>query len=1074
MPTPKRFTNRPGRPGFAPRALFGPAAALAIPGLLAFVSTLGNAPRVAASSDAEMQRSLDRQFTTTVRPFLKTYCAPCHGKADSEAALNVETYGNLAAVIGDDTHWNHILDKLAAGQMPPSTARKQPSAVEREAVLAWINAMRQWEALQRKDTGDPGPVLARRLSNAEYDYTIRDLTGVDLHPTREFPVDPANQEGFDNSGESLTLSGALVKKYVDSATDIANHMVLTSTGITFATHPVLVETDQDKFCILRIVDFYKHQPTDFADYFAAAWRYRYRDVLHTPKASLASLAADAHISPRYLTLVWETLNGSDNAVGPLATLRTKWNALPPPDSANPGAPRDGCTALRDWVAGLRKKVACRFDNLQVPNGFSTGGQVFVLWKDRQYAWHRRGFEPTALQAGGVPQTHVIPAHKSKGPKDPDRPEKTVSDPVDPDLFVPEDDAARAPYLAAFKEFSSVFPDAFYISERGRMFVNEPGDAGRLLSAGLHNSMGYFRDDNPLDELILDDAGRRKLDTLWQDFDMVASVPERMQLEFCVYERAESGTITDPEFNFARAEDKSTLSNEKLKLLGDLYYAKAKRNGGQPAALDAITDFFNRVPVRIRTVEQQRLAAEPLQRNALIEFAHRAYRRPLTVAEHADILAFYEQLRHKDGLTHENAMRNSVVRILLSPNFLFRMDSESSPIAEAMPNRSDARLQLARAGVPVGKRRGAPTPAPTAGTALEPLSDYDLASRLSYFLWSSMPDDELLAHAAAGDLHRPDVLTAQTRRMLKDPKVRSLALEFGANWLDFRRFDQENAVDRNRFPTFTNDLRSAMFEEPVRFLTDIFQNNRPVVNMIYGKYTFVNPVLAQHYGIPDKAKATDSWTRVDDADRYGRGGMLPMAVFLTKNSPGLRTSPVKRGYWVVKRLLGEYIPPPPATVPALPKDESQMGDLTLRMALARHRQDPACAGCHARFDSYGLVFEGYGPIGELRTHDLGGKPVDARAPFPGGSEYEGVSGLQGFIGKQRQKDFVNTIDRKLYSYALGRTLQPSDTPTLSRIYGHVVTGNYRFDSLVESIVTSQQFRYRRAPAPRPATVALGRN
>jgi hypothetical protein len=353
MPTPKRFTNRPGRPGFAPRALFGPAAALAIPGLLAFVSTLGNAPRVAASSDAEMQRSLDRQFTTTVRPFLKTYCAPCHGKADSEAALNVETYGNLAAVIGDDTHWNHILDKLAAGQMPPSTARKQPSAVEREAVLAWINAMRQWEALQRKDTGDPGPVLARRLSNAEYDYTIRDLTGVDLHPTREFPVDPANQEGFDNSGESLTLSGALVKKYVDSATDIANHMVLTSTGITFATHPVLVETDQDKFCILRIVDFYKHQPTDFADYFAAAWRYRYRDVLHTPKASLASLAADAHISPRYLTLVWETLNGSDNAVGPLATLRTKWNALPPPDSANPGAPRDGCTALRDWVAGLR-------------------------------------------------------------------------------------------------------------------------------------------------------------------------------------------------------------------------------------------------------------------------------------------------------------------------------------------------------------------------------------------------------------------------------------------------------------------------------------------------------------------------------------------------------------------------------------------------------------------------------------------------------------------------------------------------------------------------------------------------
>src|SRR5205823_11682506 len=171
------------------------------------------------------------------------------------------------------------------------------------------------------------------------------------------------------------------------------------------------------------------------------------------------------------------------------------------------------------------------------------------------------------------------------------PDQTVSDPVDADLFVPQEAAARAAYVMAFNRFCSVFPDTFYVAERGRMFVDEPGDKGRLLSAGLHNSMGYFRDDGPLMELILDEKGRRELDRLWLDFDTVAFVPERMHLEFFVYERAEAGTITDPEFNFARAEDKNATSEEMIKKLADLYLAKAKRNGGEPKTLQAIEDHF---------------------------------------------------------------------------------------------------------------------------------------------------------------------------------------------------------------------------------------------------------------------------------------------------------------------------------------------------------------------------------------------------------------------------------------------------------------------------------------------------
>jgi hypothetical protein len=319
----------------------------------------------------------------------------------------------------------------------------------------------------------------------------------------------------------------------------------------------------------------------------------------------------------------------------------------------------------------------------------------------------------------------------------------------------------------------------------------------------------------------------------------------------------------------------------------------------------------------------------------------------------------------------------------------------------------------------------------------------------------MPDEELLAHAGAGDLQSPEVLIAQARRMLKDDRASGLALEFAGNWLDFRRFDENNTVDRERFPSFNNDLREAMFQEPVRFIEDVFRNNGSVLDLLYGKHTFVNAILARHYGMPDVVGDSDRWVRVDDARQYGRGGLLPMSVFLTQNAPGLRTSPVKRGYWVVRRVLGETIPPPPANVPELPHDEAKL-DLPLREMLARHRESPSCASCHARFDSLGLAFEGYGPIGEKRSHDLAGHPVDSRAIFPGGFQGAGFDGVLDYIRQHRQKDFLDNLSRKLLAFALGRSLQLSDEPEIERMQTKLVANGYRFTPLVETIVSSPQF------------------
>jgi hypothetical protein len=241
---------------------------------------------------------------------------------------------------------------------------------------------------------------------------------------------------------------------------------------------------------------------------------------------------------------------------------------------------------------------------------------------------------------------------------------------------------------------------------------------------------------------------------------------------------------------------------------------------------------------------------------------------------------------------------------------------------------------------------------------------------------------------------------------------------------------------------------------------VLQQNRSALDFLYAKYTFVNGPLAKHYGIDLPNLGTNDWVRVDDAAKYGRGGILPMAVFLTKNAPGLRTSPVKRGHWVVRNVLGEQIPPPPPTVPALPADESKLGDLTLRDALARHRDDKACAGCHARFDSYGLVFEGFGPIGERRTLDLGGKPVDTKAEFLDGAEESGVEGLRHYIKLHRENDFLNTLCQQLLAYGLGRTLILSDDSTIREMRAKLAANGFRFNTLVESIVTSPQFLNKR--------------
>ncbi len=987
-----------------------------------FIRGLDHATTFGADSIPE---TLERDFSEMVLPFLQNHCLACHGSKKQEGKLDLSDNLSLAAVVRNHRVWEHVVERLVAEEMPPPSESKQPSAELRKAVIAWSRTLSDYEA--RRNAGDPGTVLARRLSNAEFDNTIRDLTGRDIRPTKEFPVDPANEAGFDNSGESLTMSPALVKKYLAAARSVADHLVLTPAGIVFAPDAAVTETDRDKFCVHQIVDFYNQHEVDYADYFFAAWQFQHRERLGRPHAALSDFAtapgkplsqepsaSQKHerridddsiipgskasaLSAKYLETIWTALSTPEE-VGPLAELQNEWKHVsslfdgqplindPSTPTAAPAPDwrpevRRGCEKLRELVLALRKGLDPKIDKLHLKGG-SDGSQPLVLWWNRRIAAARRNY---------------------------------VGDGQDTAL-----DAAR-------RRFCRVFPNQFAVTSRGHYADPNLGVNVRLLTAGFHLMQGYFRDDEPLCELVLDQSDKAELDLLWQTLNLVTLVPIRQYKDFLFFERAEPPQFADePEFDFARPENKDVTSQSKLGRMRDLYLKKARKKNASPQVIEAIETYFATMSADVRWIERTQIEAQPTHLKALVQFAERAFRRPLSSEDRNDLLKFYHSLRDNEGLSHEEAVRDSIASVLLSPQFCYRFDLASP------------------------------------GDAVRPLSDNELASRLSYFLWSSMPDRELLSPSERGNLREPAVLMTHARRMLRDQRIRGLASEFAGNWLDFRRFEEHNSVDRERFPSFTNELRQAMFEEPLQFFINVASHNRSVLDFLDADYIYVNPLLAKHYGmnIEHLGASDDGWVQVDRANEFGRGGLLAMSVFLTKNSPGLRTSPVKRGYWVVRRLLGEHIPPPPPDVPELPKDEASLGELSLPQLLARHRDHKACAGCHQRFDSIGLVFEGFGPIGERRDRDLGDRPIEIKAQFPDGAERTGVDGLRRYLIETRRDEFVNNLCRKLFSYALGRSLILSDNPTIEQMQAKLAADGYRFESLIESIITSPQFLQKR--------------
>lgn len=1076
----------------------------------------------------------------TPAPTFTQYCVSCHGKS-ATAGINLEQLTANPAVGDNFAKWQKVAAVLEEKRMPPAKM-PQPTDAERSAAAQWVRASLRDYA--QKHAGEPGGVTVRRLTSAEYGYSIHDLTGLDLKFESEFAADAVGGEGFANFGDVQFISDANLERYMESAKKIADHAIIGAGPLEFYEHPG--KTGFELSAINRIKDIYANYgfrtvsgeggaPLNLEKYGKAlyvAWEFRNRAALGQPNATLTELAAKEGISARFAQHIWTVVNKP--ALGyPSSEAVARWRKLAPPTAdkkATEIIARTGCEDIQKFITTWPSWLFARGD-------IAAGGQgdespliisdaTLKGETSHPFTYALAGRAPGAAGRGPLPsgpikiylkvdavnpnamaQPVVIWRNAMVGTRAPaPKPQAPVSAGPDKAAVAATVAAARTVQLQNLKPLRELLspewaaklnfghspdgtpmgPNDFATAGQGMFEISrEAGGAGILQvngeigkdrdtvvriifsnredgkvpgiptrallgdpqSPGFHTfrngvmelvallppnayaeptpadkdpaplpfdstfntpehdefvgRVKYRRQDRFIYEKMLDDATRVKLDQAWND----------LYASFAYHD------------NYVDMLDKKFKLNLNIKHVSEL-------NEARVAALPAEARQYI-APLYAEYLAVQRLerAARPRHVEDCLQFASMAWRRPLTDAEKENLRAFYTKARTGAEMDHDKAIRALLTRILISPAFLYRIEK----------------------------------PAETASS--HPLSNWEMASRMSYFLWSSVPDTELRRAAGAGELSNPQHLEKQVKRMMADEKAQRFATEFFGQWLGFYRFDQFKGVDTTRFPEFTQEVKSAMYDESVSFFDYIVRKDRPVGEIMTADYTFLNKALAKHYGVTQEVKSTTEPEMVEGASAFHRGGVLRLGSVLTATSAPLRTSPVKRGDWVLRRILGTPTPPPPADAGSIPADDKLFAGLSLREKLAAHKRNATCAGCHTRIDPLGFPLEHFDPTGRWRDTYADGKAVDDTSATLDGTQIEGVDGLQKYLATQ-QKQVLRTLSRKLVGYSLGRTVLPSDEMLIDQLASS--GGDATFSKLATAIVQSKQFRFRRdKDDPQPA-------
>jgi hypothetical protein len=915
-------------------------------------------------------------FDSAVQPFLAKNCYGCHNEKLSSGQLNLTQYKTRTAIAADPDRWELILKRLKAGEMPPQPMPR-PNEAELRTVTTWIEGELDRVSLAKPD---PGRVTARRLNRAEYNYTVKDLLGVDFRPADDFPQDDTGY-GFDTIGDVLSLSTVQMEKYLSAAETVARTAVY--------------GPQNAKPSMARYQPLGRRRPGDFDDLFFNTHPWLSVTDYDETGLSMPNAFHVMHFFPVTGDYVIRATpdNGSrppgSEALEMAAFVDGKVVGTTSIDGQLEGKMQEFRTRITEGEHWIAVGFPRQFEGLPVAYGAKNPSK-----RPAPVGGRRGGFNgaPGGGRGGrGLLNGAPGGGAPAGGPPNPANPITAgATTPPAGAPAVPARAAGQAPSNTANANGAAPATQSLTGAPPGGPGLTGPPGAGRGGAPGQGGRGGA-------------NAGNAN-----NNDDAVSNV-------FFTPPGAPPGT------RLARPDNMGIQSLEI----------------GGPNNPDVHPSAESRKDVFLCDIH-----VAGCTRTIITSLARRAYRRPVTQQEIDELVAQMTRVKQR-GDPPEEQLVVGIEAILVSPDFLFRIEKDH-PVRTATP-----------AAALAAKPSAATTPTLSNSHYL---SDYELASRLSYFLWSSMPDDDLMRAAERGTLRRPEVLEAQVRRMLQDPKISRLVENFGGQWLQFRGLESHQP-DFYLYPAFDNYLRISMVEETQMFFENIIREDRNILDFLDADYTFVNEYLGQYYGLRD---VKGPQFRKVSLVNTPRRGILGQASMLTMSSYGNRTSVVLRGKWVLENLLNAPPPPPPPNVPDL--EQTKIGaDATLRQRMEVHRENTVCASCHSKMDPIGFGLENFDAIGNWREKD-GKSPIDASGTLPDGRKFNGPVELAKMLRSQSDA-FAECMAEKMMIYALGRGLEAYDRPALKKISAGVHANQFRFSSMVLEIAKSMPFQMRKGELPK---------
>ena len=1043
------------------------------------------------------------------RSLLESHCFNCHNGEKTKGKINLAAMVRNDAFGKDFKSWDLVMAMLRDNEMPPEE-EPQPTPAQRQVMIETIR--REVDRSKQAHAGDPGPVVLRRLTSAEFNYAIEDLTGLDLQLDRLIASDAVGGEGFSNVGEVQFVQDATLERYLEAAKKVAAHALIGAGPLQFVDNRG--KTGQELSAIERIQAIYRKHGfrtgageggeafglDQYPKSFYATWRYRNRARLGQPRLDLETLANQEGLHPPFVRHIWSVLTESAPSF-PLHEIVRHWQQLPNPDatgSYDETSLRDGCEALYQqlnaWQTGLAANTTDDEEAIVLAeSGFiptlEHRFRVGISWSpDATHGSFNLSVQPT-LSEGDRPPLVLWdrPQFSVRAPRSESR-RRSSPQPLAAFLKAKES-------LKIGQAVHGVIPDAdsFVTAGATDLQVRFPvpkGTRGGVFSVTVRLNVTEGADclvrctvsdglvagetvaSTGASAVLLADPTSPQLET-WQegirhfarnlpqvshrepapsDRDPIPAPynnnynnAERNQFHYVIKYHREDRFLTE---HLVDAQTRRALDVAWIDLLSsfdyhDTFYQFVGRKYQlKDESLEMVglsQGIINAIPAEPRRFIQRLFddyqsgrsalqAAESDHLDQAIAFARRAWRRPLSTDETDQLKRFYFALRSTD--THQGALRGLLSRILVSPAFLYRLETVDDK------------------------------------TSVVPTPPLELATRLSFFLWASIPDPILVDLALSGALAEQETLRAQVERLLRHPKSKRFATEFFGQWLGFYQFDRYQGVDTNRFPDFDDSLKSDMYDEAKSFFESIVRENRPIGELIFADYGYMTPRLATHYGISSEREGLQ---RVDQLNAHHRGGLLQLGAILTSTSAPLRTSAVKRGDWILRRILGTPVPPPPADAGSIPADDVLADGLTVRARLEAHRQDPTCANCHNRIDPLGFALEHFDPVGRWRETYRDGQLIDDSGRLASGKTIDGLEGLHAYL-RENESIFRRNLTTKLLGYALGRSQIVSDQALVEKLVAetHLDTP---FAELVLKIVASQQFQSKRGTGERPANREL---